>query len=43
VHIELLWIGSHVYSLEFSPASTQGIELRAVAIVYEMLKNQAFN
>ena len=36
-------IGSHVYSLEFPPASAQIIELHAVATVFEMLKNQAFN
>ena len=36
-------IGSHVHSLEFSPASAQIIELCAVHIIFEMLKNQAFN
>ena len=36
-------IGSYVYSLEFPPASAQIIELHAVATVFEMLKNQAFN
>jgi hypothetical protein len=35
-------IGSHVYSLELPPASAQIIELRAIAAVFEMLKNQAF-
>ena len=36
-------IGSHVHSLEFLPASAQIIVLHAVAAVFEMLKNQAFN
>ena len=36
-------IGSHVNSLEFLPASAQIIVLHAVAAVFEMLKNQAFN
>jgi hypothetical protein len=36
-------IGSHVHSLEFLPASAQIGELCAVATVFEMLKNQAFN
>ena len=36
-------IGSHVHSLEFLPASEQIIVLHAVAAVFEMLKNQAFN
>ena len=36
-------IGSHVHSLEFLPASAQIIILHAVAAVFEMLKNQAFN
>ena len=36
-------IGSHVYSLEFPPASAQIIEFHVVATVFEMLKNQAFN
>jgi hypothetical protein len=35
-------IGSHVHSLEF-PRASQIIELCAVATVFEMLKNQAFN
>ena len=36
-------IGSHVHSLEFLPASAQIIVLHAVAAVFEILKNQAFN
>ena len=36
-------IGSHVHSLEFLPASEQIIVLHAVAAIFEMLKNQAFN
>ena len=36
-------IGSHVCSLEFPSPSAQIIELHAVATVFEMLKNQAFN
>ena len=36
-------IGSHVHSLEFLPASAQIIVLHAVAAVFEMLNNQAFN
>lgn len=36
-------IGSHVHSLEFLPASAQIIVQHAVAAVFEMLKNQAFN
>ena len=36
-------IGSHVNSLEFLPASAQIIVLHAVAAIFEMLKNQAFN
>ena len=36
-------IGSRVHSFEFPPASAQIIELCAVAAVFEMLKNQAFN
>jgi ribonuclease HI len=36
-------IGSHVYSLEFPPASAQIIELCAVAAAFEMLKKQTFN
>lgn len=40
---ELYVIGSHVHSLEFLPASAQIIVLHAVAAVFEMLKNQAFN
>jgi hypothetical protein len=36
-------IGSHVYSLVFPSTSAQIIELHAVATVFNMLKNQAFN
>jgi hypothetical protein len=36
-------IGSHVHSLEFPLTLAQIIELCAVAAVFEMLKNQAFN
>ena len=36
-------IGSHVYSLEYPSASAQIIELHAVATVFEILKNLAFN
>ena len=36
-------IGSHVHSLEFPSASAQIIELHAVAAVFEMSRNQAFN
>jgi hypothetical protein len=34
---------SHVHSLECSSASAQIIKLCAVAVVFEMLKNQTFN
>jgi hypothetical protein len=36
-------IGPHVHSLEFPSASAQIIELHAVAAVFEMSRNQAFN
>ena len=36
-------IGSQVHSLDYPPASAQIIELGAIAAVFEILKNQAFN